>query len=129
MSAERTAIPMGGRFKCKTTQRELSSDEALRLQALDKSCGTVDSRCSDLRAQQMAAAVLVFGDSIEPEDGEVSGAELAGDSTKFGWESSDKLRAYSLTINSVNPTNSQSNAASGVITKTTCTALVSPPQR
>jgi hypothetical protein len=130
VSAERTAIPMGGKFKCSTTKLELSSDEALRLQALDKPCGTVDyKRCNDLRAQQMFAAASAFGDSIHAEDGEVAVAEQDGDSTKYGWESNDKLRAYSLTIKSLVPTNAQSNAASGVITKTTCTALIAPPRR
>jgi hypothetical protein len=86
-------------------------------------------RCDELRAKQMVAAASVFGDTIRAEDGKVAGAEVTGVSTKYGWESTDKLRAYSLTINSVDPTNAQSKAASGAITKTTCTAVVSPVQR
>jgi hypothetical protein len=122
VSAERTAIPMGGKFKCGSTKRALTAGEAQQLQSLDAPCGTMDyEKCDTLRERQIAAAASVLGDSLRAEDGDVAIVEGTDHSTKYGWESHDKLRAYSLVINSPDPEKFLSPATGGMITRTTCT--------
>jgi hypothetical protein len=116
---------MGGKFKCISSKRELSVGEAQQLQALDKPCGTVSyKKCDESRAQQMVAAASVLGDSIRAEDGEVATPEASDNSVQYGWESNDKLRAYSVMLNSPDPSKSDGKATGGAITKTTCRAVV-----
>jgi hypothetical protein len=122
VNAERTVIPMGGKFKCSSTKRELTVSEAQQLQALDAPCGTVGyKKCDELRAQQLVAAASFVGNSIRAVDGDVATPDGSDHSTKYGWESIDKLRAYSLIINSPDPTKADSKATGGLITRTTCT--------
>jgi hypothetical protein len=127
VDAERTAIPMGGSFQCTSENRTLDADQASRLKAFDKSCaGLTFSQCQDLRLKQIAAAANYWHDSIRPEDGNLDVGEIAGNTSKESWKSTDRLKTYTVSIQSSDPTKMENKAIGGLITQETCHATVPP---
>ena len=127
VTAERTAVPMGGSCHCETEKRNLNATEAQQLKALDNSCkGLSDRQCFENRGRQMASAASYLGDVIHPEEGFYSGGEIIGNSVRQAWESADKLKKYTLAIESDDPLKDESLARKGVITRAACTAVVPP---
>jgi hypothetical protein len=127
VSFERTAIPMGGTFKCAETKRELSGVEAERLRILDKPCGEMSyEKCLDQELEQFSAAASLMGESIGSDEGKTEGGLIEGNTTKTEWISNDRLKSYALSIVSGDPLDRSSKATGGSITKTLCTAVAPP---
>lgn len=127
VSFERTAIPMGGSFKCMETRRELSEAEAQRLQALEPFCkGITQEQCVEQEFKQVAATAALFGDSIGAVERAPGDGEVSGKSSKSAWETTDKLKTYALSIESDDPLSETSKATGGTITRTVCTTVAPP---
>jgi len=125
VDAQRTPIPMGGSFKCESESRTLDRDEAQRLNALDKPCGTLSFRqCQDLRFQQIAAAAKFWNDPVRPEDGTLDVGEIVENTSSQTWVSVDKLKTYTVSIQVDDPNKTDSKATSGVVTREICKATV-----
>ncbi|HVN94126.1 MAG TPA: hypothetical protein VMT38_10540 [Terracidiphilus sp.] len=127
VQAERTPIPMGGTFKCESETKTLDAVEAQRLNALDKPCPGVSFRqCQDLRFEEIAAAAKLWNDPLKLQDGTLNVGEIAGKTSNESWESNDKLKAYTVTIELDDPDKTESKATGGSITRETCKSTVSP---
>jgi hypothetical protein len=127
IDAERTPIPMGGTFRCVSENRILDAPEANRFKAFERPCGDLTfQQCQDLRLQQIATAAKHWNDPIRPEDGTLDLGEIAGNTLKDSWKSADRLKTYTVSIQSNDPTKMESEATGGVVTRETCQATVPP---
>jgi hypothetical protein len=127
VDAKRTPIPMGGSFQCESENRSLDALHADRLKVFDKTCvGLTFRQCQDLSFQEFAAAAKYWNDHIEPDEGTLDVGEIVGNTSKQTWESADKLKTYTLSIQSDDPTKIGSKATGGVITREICKATVLP---
>ena len=127
VDAKRTPIPMGGSFQCTAEHRTLDADEASRLKAFEKSCaGLTFSLCQDLSLQEIAAAAGYWNDRIGPEDGTLEGGEISGNTSKQSWVSADKVKTYTVSIQSDDPANTGRKVIGGLITRDKCNATVPP---
>jgi len=125
--AVRTPIPMGGSFECASDKRTLDAAEANRLEEFEKPCaGLTFKQCQDSRFPEIAAAAGYWSDHIEPEDGTLGGGEIVGNTSKQEWVSADKLKSYTVSIQSDDPTKPEGKATKGVITRDICKATVPP---
>jgi len=127
VDATRTSIPVGGTFQCTSENRQLSASEAERLRAFDNVCaGLTWVQCRNQGPQQIAAAAEYWNDLIKAEDGTWSSGGIEGNTSKEEWESLDKLKAYTVSIQSDDPMKAESKATGGVITREVCKASVPP---
>jgi hypothetical protein len=127
VTAERTAIPMGGTFHCDTQKKDLGATEAQQLNELHISCkGLIDKACLENRAQQMTAAASYLGDKIHADDGSFTSEGVIGKSVERKWVSADRLTTYSIALDLEEPAKNLGSVAGGVITRSTCTAVVPP---
>jgi hypothetical protein len=127
VSAERTAIPMGGSFHCKTEKKELSAAEAQKLNELHISCRNMSEKtCLENRAQQMTAAASYLGDTIRADDGSFTSEGVIGKSVERKWVSADQLTTYSIALDLEDPAKYEGRVTAGVIKKSNCSAVVPP---
>jgi hypothetical protein len=127
VSFERTPIPMGGSFKCVETKRELSGIEAEMLRVMDLPSGEMNyEKWHRQELVQLTAAASLMGESIGTDEGMIGGRGISGKNTTQEWTSNNRLKKYTLTIESGDPQSETGKATGGSITKTVCTAVVPP---
>lgn len=126
VGAERTPIPMGGIFECAAETRKLDAIEANRFRTFESCAGLNDTQCRNLVYQEIAAAAAYWNDHIDPREWTSNLGEIAGNTSKHTWESVDKLKTYTVSIQSSDPEKAGSMVTGGDITRSTCKATAPP---
>lgn len=126
VNAERTSIPVGGSFQCKTEKKDLSAEEAKHLDAMDQSClGLAYQACQDRKLPQMSAVAAYWNDAVGRNDGNLGIRSGGARASTQAWESNDKLKEYVLSI-SFTGKDARAVANGGTIARTACFALTPP---
>jgi hypothetical protein len=124
--ATRTKVPVGGSFQCATEEKQLTAEEASRLQSFDEPCGTRSyAECQALDYKPMAAVAAMWGDGLKREEGFPDGGEIVGDTKTTGWRTLDRLRYYEL-LTTAGRDAAGGELLSGKARRTVCTAVVEP---
>jgi len=124
--ATRTKVPVGGSFQCATEEKQLTAEEASRLQSFDEPCGTRSyAECQALDYKPMAAVAAMWGDGLKREEGFPDGGVISGNTRTTGWRTLDRLRYYELLITAGSDAAS-GDSFSGRARRTVCTAVIEP---
>ena len=124
--ATRTKVPVGGSFRCAIEEKQLTAEEASRLQAFNEPCGTRSyAECQALDYKQMAAVAAMWGEELKQDEVFSDGGLINGDTKTTGWRTLDRLRYYELLITAGKDA-AGGDLLSGKARRTVCTAVGEP---